>query len=304
MVIPLSLLTRSTTLVKVDRPLWSYPQPEIEEDVAERIGSYVAHRIEDGSTLQIGIGRYPAGVLKHLHSRKNLGIHSDVKDGELKSRIRPKLREGEGVTISRGDVNYVATEWGITNLFAKSIQERALRLIEITHPIFRDWLLAEAKELKYIREDYVLESKGAYPEGEERLQTLRSGESVLIRPAKGSDFGALRIFFYRTNPEDIHSRFHGPVSYLPESKYDFLVNVDYEKNMAFAAVVGGQEDGRIVSISNYVYDEDTDLVEFSHLTHQDWQGKGLCGRLRQRLIEYPQSKNERGFLEIITKVTQ
>lgn len=100
-------------------------------------------------------------MLKHLHGRKNLGIHSDVKQGELKSRIRPKLREGEGVTIPRSDVNYVATEWGITNLFAKSIQERALRLIEITHPIFRDWLLAEAKELKYIRENYVLESKGA-----------------------------------------------------------------------------------------------------------------------------------------------
>ena len=60
----------------------------------------MARIIEDGSTIQIGLGRVPNEMLKYLTNRKNLGIHSDVitEDGKV-SRIRPLLHEGEGCTM-------------------------------------------------------------------------------------------------------------------------------------------------------------------------------------------------------------
>jgi acyl-CoA hydrolase len=69
------------------------------------------------------------------------------------SRIVPHLREGAGVVTSRGDVHYVVTEHGVADLYGRSLRERALALIEIAHPSFRPWLLAEAKAHHYLPED-------------------------------------------------------------------------------------------------------------------------------------------------------
>lgn len=60
------------------------------------------------------------------------------------SRIVPTLQPGAGVVTSRGDIHYVATEWGVAYLHGKSIRERALALIEIAHPDFREGLLEAA----------------------------------------------------------------------------------------------------------------------------------------------------------------
>jgi len=53
------------------------PQPQYGE-IAERVARYIASIIEDGSTLQIGLGRVPNEALRHLRDRRDLGIHSDV----------------------------------------------------------------------------------------------------------------------------------------------------------------------------------------------------------------------------------
>lgn len=66
-------------------------------------------------------------------------------DGGKYSRIVPKLPEGGAVTTSRNDVHYIVTEYGIADLRGKSIRERAISLIEIAHPDFRDWLWDEAR---------------------------------------------------------------------------------------------------------------------------------------------------------------
>ena len=73
--------------VEVEGPLMELPQPEGEEsaeelEVSEKLGAHVANLVEDGATLQLGIGRIPDAVLHHLGDRKNLGIHSEmVSDG-------------------------------------------------------------------------------------------------------------------------------------------------------------------------------------------------------------------------------
>jgi len=62
------------------------------------------------------------------------------KDGTRLSKITPLLSEGQVVTTSRHDVDYVATEFGIVKLKGKSVKERARLLISIAHPQFREEL--------------------------------------------------------------------------------------------------------------------------------------------------------------------
>jgi itaconate CoA-transferase len=69
-------------------------------------------------------------------------------DHRRASRIVPKL-EGP-VTDPRMDTQFIVTEYGVCDLRGKSTKERALGLIEIAHPQFRDELLAQAKELGYV----------------------------------------------------------------------------------------------------------------------------------------------------------
>jgi acetyl-CoA hydrolase len=261
--------------VEVDVPLTELPQLEGDEtpeelEVYRRIGAHVASLVEDGATLQLGIGRIPDAVVQYLGDRKHLGIHSEMvsdgiiplveagvitnmaktllpgkvvtsfvlgsrklfefidnnplmefrptqftndpftiarnkkmvainsaievdltgqvcadsighrfysgfggqvdfirgaaksdrgkpiialpstaKDGTI-SRIATRLTEGAGVTTSRGDVHYVATEFGVVNLHGKTIRERAEMLISIAHPSFRQELEEFAKTQHYL----------------------------------------------------------------------------------------------------------------------------------------------------------
>ncbi|MFN3695391.1 MAG: acetyl-CoA hydrolase/transferase family protein [Ignavibacterium sp.] len=262
-------------IVEYDEPIHELPQidPNATKDeleVFDKIGSYIADLVEDGSTLQMGIGAIPDSVMRYLHGKKDLGIHTEmfsdgiielveqgIINGEKKtlhpgkiiagfvlgtrkvydfidnnpiiefhpqeyvndpfiiaknnkmvainsaievdltgqvcsdsigtkfysgiggqvdfirgaarseggkpiialpsstknatiSRIVPTLKPGAGVVTSRGDVHYVVTEYGVAELFGKSIQERAKALINIAHPNFRDELTKYAKEVFHI----------------------------------------------------------------------------------------------------------------------------------------------------------
>lgn len=251
--------------VEVDAPLNELRyekgnKPDKEQEISEKIGIYISSLIEDGSTLQMGIGAIPEAVLNHLFDKKDLGIHTEMfsdgvvklvekgvitneektlhpgkiiasfvlgtkkvfdfidndplmefhpshytndpfiiaqnekmvainsaieidlsgqicadsigpifysgfggqldfirgasrskggkpiiaisstaKDGNV-SRIVPYLSHGAGVTTTRGDVHYVVTEYGIADLYGKTIRQRANALIEIAHPTFREYL--------------------------------------------------------------------------------------------------------------------------------------------------------------------
>ena len=262
-------VSKLTYAVEVDRPLLELPRHPF-TDVHNRIGSNIAEMIEDGSTLQLGIGAIPDAVLSRLTDKRHLGIHTEMfadgvrdlfeagvitnekktlhpgkiissflmgsrdlydfvdnnplvemhpshyvndpfiiaqndkmvsinsaisidltgqinsdsmgttfysgiggqvdfvrgasrskggkaiiafpstaKDGEL-SRIVPTLADGAGDVTSRGDVNYVVTEYGVAQLHGRTIRERAKALINIAHPKFRDELEAFAKKQRYI----------------------------------------------------------------------------------------------------------------------------------------------------------
>jgi acyl-CoA hydrolase len=62
----------------------------------------------------------------------------------------PTLKQGAGVVTSRGDVDYIVTEYGSVNLWGKTLQERAKALISIAHPKFRDELTRYAQDKFFI----------------------------------------------------------------------------------------------------------------------------------------------------------
>jgi acetyl-CoA hydrolase len=66
------------------------------------------------------------------------------------SRIVHMLNRGAGVVTSRNHIHYVVTEFGVADLYAKSIRRRAQQLINIAHPDFREELTQQAKELHYL----------------------------------------------------------------------------------------------------------------------------------------------------------
>ncbi|WP_026903218.1 acetyl-CoA hydrolase/transferase family protein [Pedobacter glucosidilyticus] len=258
---------------KINALVWQKAElPEVDyatkaSDVVVQIGKNVASLIEDGSTLQLGIGSIPDQVLKNLVNHKNLGLHTEmlsdgvipliesgVIDNSMKklnrgktvtsfmvgtrklydfvddntsvrvmninyvndtsvirqnpkviainsaieidltgqvcadsigtyqfsgiggqmdfirgaslsqggkpiialpsttnkgiSRIVPFLKEGAGVVTTRGHVQWVVTEYGIVNLYGKSLKQRGRALIEIAHPDHRE-ALEKAFEERY-----------------------------------------------------------------------------------------------------------------------------------------------------------
>ena len=267
-------VTQLGAIVEVDEPLAELPMTnDTDHQLVQRIAGFIAERIPDGATLQLGIGGIPDAVLGYLYEKKDLGIHSELfsdgvidlvekgiingsrktihtgkitagfilgtrrlydwvhnnplieirrteyvnnpfiiaqnknmvainsaieidltgqvcsdsigtkiysgvggqmdfiygaslsdgglpiialpstttlKDGTIISRIVPMLKPGAGVVTSRNHVHYIATEYGMVDLYGKTIRQRTQALISIAHPDFRDDLTAQAKQLNYI----------------------------------------------------------------------------------------------------------------------------------------------------------
>ena len=94
---------------------------------------------------------YVRGAAMCPDGKAILAMPSTAKHGEV-SRIVPVFVPGTTVTTTRTDVHYIVTEYGVANLRAKSLRERARLLINIAHPKFRDQLW-EAYYERYGKED-------------------------------------------------------------------------------------------------------------------------------------------------------
>ncbi len=66
------------------------------------------------------------------------------------SKIVPMLKQGAYVSLSRNDVDYVVTEYGVASLRGTNVRERVERLIQISHPKFREELRQEAYDIGLI----------------------------------------------------------------------------------------------------------------------------------------------------------
>ena len=116
------------------------------------------------------------GAVLAKRGKTVLALPSTTTDGSI-SRIVPFLKEGAGVTLNRGDVHYVVTEYGIAYLHGKNIRERAMELISIAHPKFRKELIQQAKALNLIYKDqaFISGKPGEYPKEMEAHRTTKAG---------------------------------------------------------------------------------------------------------------------------------
>jgi acyl-CoA hydrolase/GNAT superfamily N-acetyltransferase len=212
-----------------------------------------------------------------------------------RSAISIELGPGEAVTIPRADVHWVITEYGTAYLFGRSLAERAVALIEIAHPDDREELLDAAIERGLLGPGQQLRSRTAYPVAQVRDVRLRDGRQVCLRPTRTSDTRAMQDLFYRLSEEDRETRFLHKLSSLTDTAAQHLCSVDYEEEMAFAAVVGPSERERIVAASCYYLSPATGLAEVAYMVDPDWQGVGLGGILHTGLVEYAREHGALGL---------
>jgi acetyl-CoA hydrolase len=96
-------------IVEVDEPLKELPQvdPDATSEmlsIYDSIGQHVAGMIEDGSTLQMGIGAIPDAVLKYLHHKNDLGVHTEMFSDGLIELVQEGVVNGERKTLHPGKI--------------------------------------------------------------------------------------------------------------------------------------------------------------------------------------------------------
>ena len=105
-----------------------------------------------GRSIYSGFGGqvdFMRGAARSKGGRPIIALPSSAKNDTL-SRIVDTLADGAGVVTTRGDVHWVVTEYGVADLFGRSLRERARALIGIAHPKFRDELTAAARKRNLI----------------------------------------------------------------------------------------------------------------------------------------------------------
>jgi acyl-CoA hydrolase/N-acetylglutamate synthase-like GNAT family acetyltransferase len=90
-------------IVPVDTPIIEADPPRL-DDETYRIGEFVAALVDDGSTLELGIGRIPHAVLSHLDGKKDLGIHTEMFTDGLIDMIEAGVINGSRKTIDQGKI--------------------------------------------------------------------------------------------------------------------------------------------------------------------------------------------------------
>ena len=253
-----------------------------------------------GTMFYSGIGGqvdFTRGASRSKGGRPIIALPSTV-EGETISRIVPTLKPGAGVVTSRGDVHYIVTEYGAAYLHGKTMRERAVALINIAHPKFRPWLMAEAKNRNLVYSDQIEMPirPSTYPEEFERWIELKGDKKVFLRPLKLSDESLVRTLFYKLTPESIHYRFFQLLKSMPHKKLQEFLRVDYEADMALVVLTSStEEDAEMIAIAHYLKDAKSNFAEAAFLVRDDWQGKGVGTQLMFALMEAAQRQGISGF---------
>ncbi len=225
-----------------------------------------------------------------------IAMPSTAKNGKV-SRIVPHLSEGAGVATTRGDVNFVITEYGIAELQGKGIYQRVMELAQIAHPKFRASLIEVAKKRHYIFADQIPPAQEdlLFIEGYKSTYELKSGKSVEFRPLLPSDEFAYRNFFYSLQEKTIYSRFFYRMKlFSHEVAQKQWASVDYRKNISLVGLLQRRGHKEIVAIGSYA-SADKDMAEVAFVVREDMQGHGLATYLMEILESIARENEYKGF---------
>lgn len=129
-------------------------------------------------------------------------------------------------------------------------------------------------------------------------ETLRDRSHVLIRPISGRDAAAERRFIEELSPESRRFRFLGQVASPSERTIEQLTHIDFDKEMAFVAVVQEDSQERIVGVSRYGTADRGLRCECAVTVSDAWQKKGLGTLLMRHLIEVARTQGFRSMYSV------
>lgn len=241
-----------------------------------------------------GQADFMRGAIRSEGGKAITVLPSTAKGGEI-SRIKATLSEGAGIVLTRGDVDYVVTEYGVVSLRGKSIKERALSLMNIAHPRFRNELLEWAKQKHIVPQEVLPFLEAEYPEDLKKYVTLKDGTKVLLRPIKPSDATLKQHLFYSLTKESVSRRFLGSLKAMPMRRVWPYVAVDYDNEMSIVVTVTEGRTENIVAIGSYAKIPHTTTAEVSFVVRDDWQNRGLGTMLFNHLLEIAKKKGVTGF---------
>jgi len=252
-----------------------------------------------GRVFYSGIGGqadFMRGAVLAPGGKTILALPSTAENEEM-SRIQPLIREGAGVTLNRGDVHYVVTEYGIAYLHGKNVRERAMELIAIAHPKFRPWLIEEAKKNNLIYRDqaFIPGKAGEYPEELEAYRTTRNGLEILLRPVRISDEPLIKDFFYSLSDKSLYRRFMSQRQDMPHDRLQEFVVIDYTKEMVILAVIPEGEKETLAGLGQYSINEGTHTAEVALVVKDEFQNRGIGTELLNYLTQLAKRQGLHGF---------
>jgi acyl-CoA hydrolase/ribosomal protein S18 acetylase RimI-like enzyme len=252
-----------------------------------------------GHTFYSGIGGqadFMRGAVLAENGKTILTIPSTAENGTV-SRITTFLSEGAGVTLNRGDIHYVVTEFGIAYLHGKNIRERAMELIAIAHPKFRPGLIKEAKERNLIYKDqaYIAGKGGEYPSDLETIRVTKTGLNIQLRPVKISDESALKDFFYSLSDNSMYRRFISTRKDMPHERLQEFIVIDYRKEMVILAILQENDQEKIMGVGQYGIMEGTHMADVAFVVSDTAQNQGIGRELLSYLTLLATKQGILGF---------
>jgi len=132
-----------------------------------------------------------------------------------------------------------------------------------------------------------------YPAEWERSAATRDSVPFRIRPIRVDDERLDREFIIRLSPESRYRRMMNAMLVPPAETLYCFVHVDYERDMAFAALAGDLPEEQIIGIARYAHDPTGSACEFAVAVADVWQNRGVGTTLMQILLEYAHARGIR-----------
>ena len=242
-----------------------------------------------------GISDFVQGSRRSAGGKSIMILQSTSEDGS-QSRIVPNLDDAACV-VPRGDAQYVVTEYGVVNLFGKSLQERAMAMIEIAHPDFRQQLFDAAKERGLIGADRSLGEavRGVYPVWMEEVMETE-GITVTIRPSKPVDERRIQEHYYNLEKEDVLSRFFNEKTIFGLPETEQRSKIDYIKDLTILALVGEFGFGQVIAVGESMYLPELNMSEVAFSVNRKYQGKGIARRVIAKLAKAAKENGISGLI--------
>ena len=238
---------------------------------------------------------YVAGVYVSRGGKLVAALPSRNRQGE--SNVLVRLTDYRDTLAGRNAIDFVVTEHGVAALQGKSVRERALALISIAHPDFREQLFREAFEAKYIRQE-LTEVEGRFVVASQKMKTsllLEDGTQLNFRPVHLTDEPRMRDLLYALSQETLYYRFMTHSQRFGHKQIQNFVYIDHRKDAAIVGTVPEAHGEEIIAIGRYYLDEKTNRAEVAFIVRDEWQNKRIGSFLFKHLVTIAKRNGIGGF---------